>query len=126
MLLPRDLPLINKGQEIRIIFDGWPVIFFSGWPNLSYGTYGGRVFAIERNISVNGKYRVLIKPDNSFKEWPEAIRAGMGTRTFALLKDVPVWYEIWRQINGFPPDYYVPNNQQNQNQQQNQQQKIKK
>jgi multidrug resistance efflux pump len=105
---PRDLPLIHKGEEIRIIFDGWPVIFFSGWPNLSYGTYGGEVFAIERNISKNGKYRVLIKPDNSFKEWPEAIRPGMGSRTFALLKDVPVWYEIWRQINGFPPDYYVP------------------
>ena len=105
---PRDLPLIHKGEEIRIIFDGWPVIFFSGWPNLSYGTYGGEVFAIERNISQNGKYRVLIKPDNSFKEWPEAIRQGMGSRTFALLKDVPVWYEIWRQINGFPPDYYVP------------------
>ena len=23
-----------------------------------------------------------------------------------LLKDVPIWYELWRQINGFPPEYY--------------------
>jgi len=23
------------------------------------------------------------------------------------LNDVPVWYEIWRQINGFPPEYYT-------------------
>ncbi|MDR9401448.1 MAG: HlyD family efflux transporter periplasmic adaptor subunit [Psychroflexus sp.] len=105
---PRDLPLVHVGEEVRIIFDGWPVIFFSGWPNLSYGTYGGEVFAIERNISPNGKYRVLIKPDNEFKKWPEAIRPGMGSRTFALLNNVPVWYEIWRQINGFPPDYYQP------------------
>jgi len=27
-----------------------------------------------------------------------------------LLKDVPIWYELWRQINGFPPDYYLPKN----------------
>jgi hypothetical protein len=25
-----------------------------------------------------------------------------------LLNDVPVWYEIWRQLNGFPPEYYEP------------------
>jgi adhesin transport system membrane fusion protein len=23
-----------------------------------------------------------------------------------LLSDVPIWYELWRNINGFPPDYY--------------------
>jgi hypothetical protein len=22
-----------------------------------------------------------------------------------MLKDVPIWYELWRQFNGFPPDY---------------------
>jgi hypothetical protein len=24
------------------------------------------------------------------------------------LNNVPVWYEIWRQFNSFPPDYYEP------------------
>jgi RsmE family RNA methyltransferase len=24
----------------------------------------------------------------------------------SLLKNVPIWYELWRNINGFPPDYY--------------------
>ena len=30
---------------------------------------------------------------------------GSGVYGWALLDDVPVWYELWRQINGFPPDY---------------------
>ena len=60
---PIDLPLMHPGEEVRIIFDGWPAIFFSGWPNLSYGTYGGEVVAVERSIDpAKGKYRVLIKP----------------------------------------------------------------
>lgn len=105
---PIDLPLIHVGEEVRIIFDGWPFIFFSGWPNLSYGTFGGKIVAVERFISPNGKYRVLIAPDPNEPDWPEPIRAGTGARSFALLNNVPVWYELWRQINGFPPDYYQP------------------
>ncbi|MGM0634704.1 MAG: HlyD family secretion protein [Bacteroidota bacterium] len=105
---PIDLPLIHTGEKVRIIFDGWPYIFFSGWPNLSYGTFGGEIVAVERYISKNGKYRVLVAPDPDEQDWPEALRAGTGARTFALLNNVPVWYEIWRQINGFPPDYYTP------------------
>jgi hypothetical protein len=23
-----------------------------------------------------------------------------------MLNDVPLWYEFWRQLNGFPPDFY--------------------
>ena len=105
---PIDLPLLHPGENLRIIFDGWPAIFFSGWPNLSYGTYGGEVVAVERTISDNGKFRVLIKPNSDEQEWPEVIRAGSGARTIALLNNVPIWYEMWRQINGFPPDYYQP------------------
>ena len=75
---------------------------------MSFGTYGGVVVAVERNISNNGRYRVLIKPDQDEQAWPDVVRAGSGANTFALLNNVPVWYEIWRQINGFPPDYYLP------------------
>ena len=105
---PIDLPLLHPGEPIRLIFDGWPAIFFSGWPNLSYGTYGGKIVAVERTVSSNGKFRVLVEPDPEEESWPEVIRAGSGARTLALLNDVPVWYELWRQINGFPPDYYKP------------------
>jgi len=105
---PIDLPLIHINEDVRVQFDGWPAIVFSGWPNISYGTYGAKVVAIERFISPNGKYRVLLAPNKSDHEWPKAIRAGSGAKTIALLEDVPIWFELWRQINSFPPNYYQP------------------
>lgn len=105
---PIDLPLIHIGEEVRVQFDGWPAIVFSGWPNVSYGTYGAKVVAIENFISPNGKYRILLGPDQNDHPWPEAIRVGSGARTMALLEDVPIWFEIWRQLNSFPPNYYQP------------------
>lgn len=105
---PLDLPLMHLGEKVRIQFDGWPAIVFSGWPNVSYGTYGGEVVAIETFISDNGKYRVLLSPDPNDHEWPKDIRVGSGANTIALLKNVPIWYELWRQLNGFPPNYYKP------------------
>lgn len=105
---PIDLPLLEKGQHVRIQFDGWPAIVFSGWPNTSYGTYGGTVYAIDNFISDNGKYRVLVAPDTSEHTWPKALRVGAGTTNMLLLKNVQVWYELWRKVNGFPPDYYKP------------------
>jgi multidrug resistance efflux pump len=104
---PMDLPLMQKGQEVRFMFDGWPAIVFSGWPNVSYGTFGGKIVAIDKFTSKDGKYRVLVAPDSTDVPWPDAIRIGSGANGFALLKDVPIWYELWRQINGFPPDYYI-------------------
>jgi len=106
---PNDLPLIHKGEKIRIWFDGWPSIVFSGWPNMSYGTFGGRIFAVENFISSNGKYRVLIEPDPEEEPWPKELSIGAGANTFALLENVPIWFEIWRNLNGSPPNFYQPN-----------------
>lgn len=106
---PIDLPLLHIGEKVRVQFDGWPAIVFSGWPNVSYGTYGAKVVAIENFISSNGKYRILLAPDEKDHTWPEAIRVGSGARTIALLEDVPIWFELWRQLNSFPPNYYQPN-----------------
>lgn len=105
---PIDLPLIHIGEKVRVQFDGWPAIVFSGWPNVSYGTYGAEVVAIENFISDNGRYRILLAPDPDTVDWPEAVRVGSGAYTIALLNDVPIWYELWRQLNSFPPDYYKP------------------
>ncbi|MBT8282567.1 MAG: HlyD family secretion protein [Muriicola sp.] len=112
---PLDLPLLHKGEKVRIQFDGWPAIIFSGWPNVSYGTYGGEVVAIETFISSNGKYRVLLAPDPEDQPWPKDIRVGSGANTLALLEDVAIWYELWRQLNGFPPNYYQPEEEMAQN-----------
>lgn len=103
---PMDLPLIQKGQKVRLQFDGWPAIVFSGWPNTSHGTYGGEVFAVDNFAQEDGTFRVLISPDTSDYSWPKALRVGGGTNSMILLKDVPIWYELWRIINGFPPDFY--------------------
>jgi multidrug resistance efflux pump len=106
---PMDLPLIEVGQHVRIQFDGWPAIVFSGWPNTSYGTYGGVVFAIDQFANENGEFRILVSPDKNDKTWPTALRVGGGAYSMLLLKDVPIWYELWRNVNGFPPDYYKTN-----------------
>jgi len=105
---PIDLPLLHIGEKVRVQFDGWPAIVFSGWPNISYGTYGAKVVAIENFISDNGKFRVLLAPDEEDHKWPKDIRAGSGAFTMALLEDVAIGYELWRQLNGFPPNYYQP------------------
>ena len=88
------------------IFDGFPAILFSGWPNSSYGTFAGRVIAIENNINLNGLFKALIVEEKGQKPWPPQIKMGAGVKGIAILNDVPIWYELWRNINGFPPDYY--------------------
>ncbi len=103
---PVDMPLIREGKEVRLQFDGWPAIVFSGWPNNSFGTYSGEVFAIDNDISENGKYRIIVVENDEEKKWPELIRIGSGARGLLLLNDVKVYYEVWRKLNGFPPDFY--------------------
>ncbi|MEL6987237.1 MAG: HlyD family efflux transporter periplasmic adaptor subunit [Bacteroidota bacterium] len=106
---PNDMPLIQKGKKVRLQFDGWPAIVFSGWPNNSFGTFEGQVFAIDNDISENGKYRILVTEDSPEKPWPDLVRIGSGANGILLLNEVRVYYEIWRQLNGFPADFYEPN-----------------
>ncbi len=103
---PVDLPLVDTGQRVRFVFDGFPAIVFSGWPQASYGIFSGKVIAVESDVSENGLFRILVVEDPNEKKWPRELRNGTGASAFALLKDVPIWYELWRNINGFPPDYY--------------------
>ncbi|MCA6450726.1 MAG: HlyD family efflux transporter periplasmic adaptor subunit [Chitinophagaceae bacterium] len=103
---PMDLPLVSIGQKVRFVFDGFPAIVFSGWPQNSYGTFGGTVAAVETEVSKNGKFRALVVEDSTDKPWPKQLRIGGGANAIALLKDVRIYYELWRNINGFPPEYY--------------------
>jgi multidrug resistance efflux pump len=99
-----DLPLLKHGDKVRLQFEGWPTIVFSGWPGVSYGTFGGKVAVID-NAGTNGKYRILVVPDPEQEPWPDALRVGSGVQGWAMLNTVPIWYELWRQLNGFPADY---------------------
>ena len=103
---PMDLPLINIGQKVCFVFDGFPAIVFSGWPANSFGTFRGKVAAIETAVGENGKFRILVTEDQSEKPWPAQLRMGGGAYGIALLKNVSIYYELWRNINGFPPEYY--------------------
>ena len=110
---PVDLPLIRENQKVMLTFDGFPAIIFSGWPNSSYGTFSGKIIAIENSISENGLFKAIVAEDKTQKRWPPNMKIGTGASGIAILNDVPIWYEIWRNINGFPPDYYQVNTQKN-------------
>ena len=101
-----DVPLLSKGRKVRIEFDGWPALQFSGWPSVSVGTFGGVVQVIDYVNSAGGEFRILVTPDPEDEPWPEQLRLGSGTKGWVMLDNVPVWYEIWRQLNGFPPSLY--------------------
>ncbi|MEO0331427.1 MAG: biotin attachment protein, partial [Bacteroidota bacterium] len=103
---PMDVPLLEVGRHVRLEFDGWPALQFSGWPNVAVGTFGGIVQVIDYVETDNkaGKYRILVTPDpGNDGDWPEQLRLGSGVKGFAMLNDVPLWYELWRLYNGFPP-----------------------
>jgi len=102
-----DVPLVEKGRHVRIQFDGWPALQFSGWPSVSVGTFGGTVKVIDYVNSKPGEFRLLVLPDATNDEnWPKQLRVGSGIKAWVMLNDVPVWYELWRQLNGFPPSLY--------------------
>ncbi len=96
-----DVPLIQQGRIARLEFEGWPAIQFSGWPSVSVGTFAGKVRVIDMIDSKNGQYRLLVTSDGG--NWPKQLRVGSGVYGWIMLDDVPVWYEIWRQLNAFPP-----------------------
>lgn len=101
-----DVPLVEKGRSVRIQFDGWPALQFSGWPSVSVGTFGGTVKVIDYVSSKPGEFRLIVLPDKNDEQWPKQLRVGSGIKAWVMLNDVPVWYELWRQLNGFPPSLY--------------------
>lgn len=103
-----DIPLIVENAKVRIQFDGWPAFVFSGWPNASFGTFGGKIFTYDQIVNKEGKFRVLVVPDSSDQPWPKTLKVGSGAVTWTMLNDVPIWWELWRIFNGFPPDFYDP------------------
>lgn len=98
-----DIPFVRLNQKARLQFEGWPAIQFRGWPGIAVGTFGGRVSFIDPTDNGLGYFRVVILPD---ERWPEArfLRQGVRVHGWIQLGEVPLWYELWRQFNGFPPE----------------------
>lgn len=97
-----DIPFVRLHQKARLQFEGWPAIQFRGWPAIAVGTFGGRVSFIDPTDNGMGSFRVVIVPDEA---WPQAryLRQGVRVHGWIQLGEVPLWYELWRQANGFPP-----------------------
>jgi multidrug resistance efflux pump len=100
-----DAPLISPGRHVRLQFEGWPAAQFSGWPSVAVGTFGGKVALIDPTDDGAGKFRVVLVPDEDDSSWPEYpyLRQGVRVHGWILLDQVPLGYEIWRRMNGFPP-----------------------
>ena len=100
-----DAPLVYPGRTVRLQFDGWPMFQFSGWPNAALGTFPGIVEFVEPIADATGRFRVWVKEDLSEGGWPEERYARLGSRVrgWVLLEEVRLGYELWRQLNGFPP-----------------------
>jgi hypothetical protein len=124
MLDGNDMPLVQSrmthldgsvtpGSEVRVQFEGWPAIQFVGWPSVAVGTFGGEVIFVDAAPDDKGRFRLVVapKPDVTFRNgvreevaWPgnRWLRQGVRADGWVLLQQVPLWQEIWRQLNGFP------------------------
>jgi multidrug resistance efflux pump len=108
--------VITHGSQARLVFEGWPAIQSIGWPQLAVGTFGGEVMFVDATDDGKGKFRILIAPTTDVVDrgdgnglvhvgWPSGerwLRQGVKTNAWVMLDEVPLWFEIWRQINGFP------------------------
>lgn len=103
-----DVPLLRPGRKVRLTFDGWPALQFAGWPSVAVGTFGGIIAVIDQVNAPDGSYRILVRPDPTDEPWPELLRVGSGVIGWAMLDEVPIWYEFWRTLNGFPPTVQQP------------------
>jgi membrane fusion protein, adhesin transport system len=101
----RDAPLMVKGSEVRLEFEGWPAVQVSGWPNVAIGTFVGKVAFVDATDDGQGNFRVMVVPDETQQKWPEDLylRQGASVRGWVLMDQVFLGYEIWRLLNGFPP-----------------------
>lgn len=104
-----DVNLIRKEAPVRLQFEGWPAVQFSGWPSAAVGTYGGKVAFVDPHDDGKGRFRVVVVPDGT-TTWPSRDHLRQGTRSagWVLLNRVKLGYEVWRQLNGFPPDWTGP------------------
>ena len=117
-----DLPMVTefiKQQQarspggvarvpVRLQFEGWPAVQIIGWPTLAVGTFGGLVRLVDATDDGKGRFRLLIEPDPEeelYNPWPPefSLRQGVRAHGWVLLNRVSLGWEMWRQLNAFPP-----------------------
>ncbi len=110
MIDGRDIGIIRVGRPVRLAFEGWPAIQFSGWPSVAQGMFDGRVRSIDPSAQATGLFRVLVEPMPGKPGWPDAdyVRLGAKVRGWIQMETVSVGYELWRQLNDFPLEFRRP------------------
>ena len=93
------------GSIVRLQFEGWPAVQFVGWPSVAVGTFGGEVISVDATDDGAGRFRIVVASDPGDQPWPSSrfLRQGVRAKAWVLLRNVPLWQEVWRQLNGFPP-----------------------
>ena len=101
-----DASLVTPGRKVRLQFEGWPAVQSGGWPEVAIGTFGGIVTIVDPVISPNGRFRIVVSEDPDDLPWPDRryLRFGAKAQGWVLLDQVSVAYELWRRLNGFPPE----------------------
>ena len=104
-----DMPLIKKGLHVRIQFYGWPTLQIPGWPVIRFGTFGGIIEKVDPILHEDGYYYAYVVEDPN-EPWPppDTLRIGTKATGWVRLSTVPMWYEIWRRVNAFPPKMVDP------------------
>jgi adhesin transport system membrane fusion protein len=106
-LIAAQMETTGRGPHVRLQFEGWPAVQFAGWPSVATGTFGGRVRQIDMTDDGFGRFRILVEAEELYPgdQWPDAqyLRQGNQAIGWVFLNRVTVGYEVWRQLNGFPP-----------------------
>jgi multidrug efflux pump subunit AcrA (membrane-fusion protein) len=102
-----DAPLLNPGRKVRMLFYGIPAIPLPAWPELMTGSFGGMIKVVDQVDDGKGNFRFWVVPDPDDRPWPDQSHVRQGTKVmgWVILNRVPLWYELWRRFNLFPPDY---------------------
>ncbi|WP_373030510.1 HlyD family secretion protein [Sulfurovum sp.] len=104
-----NMPLVKEGLSVRIRFHGWPVLHIAGWPGIRFGTFGGIIKKVDPVLHEQGFYYAYVVEDPK-EPWPshEELRMGTNATAWIALSTVPIWYELWRLMNAFPPKMVTP------------------
>ena len=104
-----NMPLIKEGLSVRIRFHGWPALHIPGWPEIRFGTFGGIIKRVDPVLHEEGIYYAYVVEDPN-EPWPSQneLRVGTNATVWAALSVVPIWYELWRLMNAFPPNMVTP------------------
>lgn len=103
-----DAPLLKPGRKVKILFFGVPAIPLPAWPGLMAGTRSGVIKVVDQIDDGKGNFRFWVVPDPEDPQaWPDQTQVRQGTKVlgWVIMNRVPLWYELWRRFNFFPPDY---------------------